>query len=176
MKNTEGELLPLGRVVGIHGLKGDLKVRVHSADPTALRAAVRVFLSRPGGEPAPHRVEQAVWHKAHLLLRLEGCRRAEDAQALVGYEVLLPAEELPELADDEFYWRELQGMTVIDRQRGELGTLQEIFNTAAHDIYVVQGRFGEILIPVVDEFILEVDVEQRRMLVELPEGLIGAEA
>jgi 16S rRNA processing protein RimM len=55
---------------------------------------------------------------------------------------------------------------------GELGTLDDLFTTAAHDIYVVNGRFGEVLIPAVDEFVVEVDLPGRRMSVDLPEGLV----
>jgi 16S rRNA processing protein RimM len=80
--------------------------------------------------------------------------------------------DLPDLADDEFYWFEIEGLTVVDRTRGEIGILEDMFSTAAHDIYVVRGRLGEILIPAVDEFVLGVDQEERRMTVDLPEGLV----
>ena len=67
---------------------------------------------------------------------------------------------------------QLQGLQVTDRTRGELGVLEELLETGAHDIYVVRGRFGEVMIPAVSQFIVEVDAESGRMTVDLPEGLV----
>ncbi len=173
MDRAEEELLLLGVVTGLHGLRGDLKVRLFSGDPAALLEARRVFLRRSGESARSYPVERAAVHKAQLLLRLAGCDSVEQAQPLVGPEVLMPAGELPELEEDEFYWYELQGMKVVDVERGEIGVLEDLLSTAAHDIYVVQGPFGEVMIPAVEGFVREVDLANRRMMVDLPAALIG---
>jgi 16S rRNA processing protein RimM len=174
MAPTEKEFHRLGVVTGTHGLRGDLKVRPDSGDPAALLAARTLFLRDRLGELLPYTPSKATPHKGAVLLRLHGLDSVEAVQPLVGCELLVVASELPPLGDDEFYWHDLQGLTVVDRNRGELGTLEDFFTTAAHDIYVVQGGLGEILIPAVDEFILEVDVAAKRLLVDLPDGLLPA--
>ncbi len=168
----EDKLFLWGTVVGTHGLRGDLKVRSQSGDPASLLDAQEVFLRRPGGEAKVHRPARITVHKGMVLLRLEGAEDINAVQDLIGCEVLMPFSDLAELPEDEFYWHQLEGLLVVDRQNGELGVLEDMFTTAAHDIYVVRGRFGEVLIPAVKEMVLTVDLEERRMEVDLPEGLI----
>jgi 16S rRNA processing protein RimM len=166
------ELLRLGVVTGTHGLRGDLKVRPLTDEPLALLAAHKVYLRGRQGELTACRVAAVKAHKATVLLRLQGLENIDAVQAMVGCEVLMPRSELPALTNDEFYWFELEGLSVVDRCRGDLGILEEMFSTAAHDIYVVRGRYGEVLIPAVGEFVVEIDRDGRRMLVDLPEGLV----
>lgn len=172
MGAAPGDLLRLGVVTGTHGLRGDLRVRPLTDDSSALLAAREVFLRDRQGELTACRVAEVKAHKAGLLLRLQGRENIEAVQSLVGCEVLMPRAELPELTDEEYYWFELEGMRVVDRRCGELGVLEEMFSTAAHDIYVVRGRYGEVLIPAVAAFVVEIDREGRRLLVDLPEGLV----
>lgn len=161
-----------GVVVGVHGLRGDLKVRPHSGDSEALLATHLVQLVLAGGTPREYPVTDSRVHKSWVLLRLAGLESLEAVEGLVGAEVLSPLSALAELEEGEYYWHQLEGMTVVDRRLGELGTLDAYFTTAAHDTYVVNGRFGEVMIPVVDAFICEIDPEARRMTVDLPEGLV----
>jgi 16S rRNA processing protein RimM len=166
------DLLRLGVVTGTHGLRGDLKVRPLADDPSALLAAHEVYLRDRQGKLTVCRVVAVKAHKAIVLLRLQGLENIDAVQPMVGCEVLMPRGELPALTDDEFYWFELEGLSVVDRRCGDLGVLEEMFSTAAHDIYVVRGRYGEVLIPAVEEFIVEIDRDGRRMLVDLPDGLV----
>lgn len=173
MGSADQELFQAGVVVGTHGLRGDLKVRPLTPGSTVLLETRTVHLGREGQEGVTaYRVDRAVVHKGQVLLRLEGRDSIESAAPLKGARVYMPLAELPELDDDESYWYELQGAEVVDRRLGSLGTLDDLFVTPAHDVYVVRGRFGEVLIPAVDEFIREFDEEARRLLVDLPLGLV----
>lgn len=171
MGNRTDELLLIGHVTGTHGLRGDLKVRP-GQDSESLLDAKCVFLRRAGGEPESHRPVRATRHKANILLHLQGLDDIDAVQRLVGCEVLLDRKDLAALPEDEFYWFQLEGLQVEDLHRGPLGRLDEVMTTAAHDIYVVHGPHGEVLIPAVAEFIAEIDPEAGRMLVDLPEGLV----
>jgi len=171
MQNVPVELLFIGRVVGTHGLRGDLKVRPEAGSESLL-AAESVVLKRSDGEMASHRPVRAVRHKGNILLRLEGLTSVEAVQPLVGCEVLVDRKGLPPLTADEYYWFQLEGLAVEDLRLGALGRLDEVMTTAAHDIYVVHGPYGEVLIPAVSAFIAEVDPAAGRMLVDLPEGLV----
>jgi 16S rRNA processing protein RimM len=172
MDAAPDDLLRVGVITGLHGLRGDLKVRPSAEDSSALLAAVEGFLRDRQGVLTAFRVAAVKLHKAMVLLRLQGRENIDAVQSLVGCEVLLHRSALPDLPDEEYYWFELEGLNVVDRRCGELGILEELFSTAAHDIYVVRGRYGEVLIPAVAEFIVEIDRVGRRMLVDLPEGLV----
>lgn len=172
MAGAEESLVRLGAVSGTHGLRGDLKVRPLSPDTPALLGARTVYLRREGGSAVAYRPVRASMHKGNVLLRLEGLARIEEVEPLLGSDVLVRRADLDVPPEGRHYWMDMQGMTVSDRTRGELGTLDDIFSTAAHDIFVVNGRFGEVLIPVVDEFLVDVDEDDRRLLVDLPEGLV----
>lgn len=173
MRPEEQDLSRLGVVTGTHGLRGDLKVRPLTPDAHALLDARTVFLRRDGEEPVAYRPDRASAHKAHILLHLEGMGHIDAVESLVGCDVLVRRDDLPAPPEGEPYWMDMQGMSVSDRTLGELGTLDDVFSTAAHDIYVVNGRYGEVLIPVVEEFMVEVDHDRRRLLVDLPEGLVA---
>ena len=164
-------LFPAGVVIGVHGLRGDLKVRPLSGDSTALDSVKEVTL-RGTTKSSLHKVQKAARHKGNLLIHLEGVTSVERAEEFIGCDVLISHDDLRELPEDEFYWFQLEGLRVDDCQLGDLGTIIEIFTTPAHDILVVRGPRGEVLIPVVDAFILKIDEEAKVMHVDLPEGLV----
>jgi len=173
MTEISSEWFAVGAVVGVHGLRGDLKVRPLTADSDALTYASRLLLvDRKGNELSvvPLRVAP---HKGNQLLRLRGMEHIDAVEGLVGREVRMRYEDLPKLADDEYYWHQLQGLQVVDRQRGTLGRLDDLLATGAHDVYVVNGRFGEVLIPAVGRFVLAIDLDAGIMSVDLPEGLVA---
>ena len=175
MDSRSESLLEIGKIVGTHGLRGDLKVRLSSNDPEVLLATEQVFFHLPTGEMLTVKPVRQSLHKGQVLLRLQDYDSINLVEHMVGGRVMLPQDQLPELDDDEFYWEQLQGLQVIDRQRGLIGRLQQMFTTAAHDTYVVKGEYGEVLIPAVAQFVLEIDLQEQIMHVDLPDGLIPQE-
>jgi len=165
------EFLLVGVVAGTHGLRGDLKVRP-LAGLCPLAVDKIVFLRLADREPEAHTPVRVASHKGGYLLRLQGFEHIDSVQRLVGAEVLMRRQDAPEPEPDEFYWGEVQGFAVRDLNLGELGTLDDTFSTAAHDIFVVNGAYGEVLIPVVEAFLVEVDRAQESIVVDLPEGLV----
>jgi 16S rRNA processing protein RimM len=165
-------LLEIGTIVGTHGLKGDLKIRLKSGDPDLLLTMKQVHLRLPTGEMLEVDISRQILHKGQVLLRLHNYGSINLVEAMVGGHILIEKDLLPELGDDQYYWGDLKGLEVVDRERGDIGRLHDLFTSAAHDTYVVKGRFGEVLIPAVRQFILDVDLDGRVMQVALPEGLI----
>lgn len=172
MTLSDNELFDFGTIVGLHGLRGDLKVIPHVAGANFLSHAQSISLRDQSGSLASYALDRTSAHKGNVLMRLAEVGSVDQAEGLVGMSVLMPLADLPELPDGKYYWHEVQGFTVFDRHRGEIGLLQGLFTTAAHEVYEVNGRFGEVLIPVVDKFIVDVDLEEKRIQVDLPEGLI----
>ncbi|MEE4253350.1 MAG: ribosome maturation factor RimM [Desulfuromusa sp.] len=165
-------LLEIGDIVGTHGLRGDLKVRLKSGDPDLLLTLEHVYLRLPTGKVSNVAITRQILHKGRVLLRLQGYDSIDSAESIIGSQVLLAEDMLPDLGEDEYYWGQLEGLQVIDQQQGEVGTLRDLISTAAHDTYVVNGCFGEILIPAVHQFILGIDLQAGIMRVDLPDGLI----
>jgi len=165
-------LLEIGDIVGTHGLRGDLRIRLKSGDPDLLLTMKTICLRLPTGKVANIEITRQILHKGRVLMRLQGYDSIDLAEQIVGSLVLLAEEMLPDLHDDEYYWGQLEGLQVVDQQRGEVGKLQQLLSTAAHDTYVVNGCFGEILIPAVHQFVLEIDLKAGVMRVDLPDGLI----
>lgn len=163
-------LHPLAVVVGTHGLRGDLKIKSHLGDQAALQAASCCCLRRQQTVSDCLRIRRTVPAKGWLQISLDGVDRVEQAEALIGAEVLIDPAALRR-TDGELFWFELKGLRVVDAARGPIGQLADMFETAAHAIYVVEGPYGEILIPVIPAFVGAADLEQGQLAVDVPDGL-----
>lgn len=173
-RNTES-LLEIGTIVGTHGLRGDLKVRLSSGDPDLLLSIEQVELLMPDGRMLALDISRQVLHKGQVLLRFQGYDSINQVESMVSGKIMFAENKLPKLAEDEYYWGQLNGLQVFDRTRGDIGRVSSLFSSAAHDTYVVNGPYGEVMIPAVRQFILEIDPEGRSMKVDLPEGLLPEE-
>lgn len=172
MLEANTDIFEAGKIVGVHGLRGDLKVFPHSKEPDALLAARQVQLSVTGQPATVYPVANSRLHKGRVLLRLQGLEHISKVEHLVGAQVFLTYDQLPQLAEGEHYWYQIEGMSVVDKTLGLLGTLQGYFTTAAHDTWVIQGPFGEVMMPAVEAFICDIDESQQTIHVDLPEGLV----
>jgi 16S rRNA processing protein RimM len=164
---TGQTLIVIGEVVKSFGIRGEVKVRPFTESLELFRNAEILFLDGVRFEVTSFRV-----HKGSPLLALQGVDDPDKAQALRGRLVQTEADRLPELGEDEYYWRDLIGMRVIDMQDRTLGTVSAIIRTGANDVLEVHGDFGEILLPVIDAVVREVHRERNCIMVDPLEGLI----
>jgi 16S rRNA processing protein RimM len=172
MVNGSDTLIEIGQIVATHGLRGDVKVRLNSGDPEVLMAVDQVTLRLPAGGLLDLDIVRKIKHKGQVLLRFKDHESINEAELFIRSQVLVTEDELPELKDGELYWRQLQGLKVVDQVHGDIGVLNNIYSTAAHDTYVVEGCFGEVLIPAVKQFILDINLDVGVVSVSLPEGLV----
>jgi 16S rRNA processing protein RimM len=166
--STEDALIQVGKITRTHGTRGELKVLPGEGSSGAWREAEVVFL---GSES--FRVRSVRGGGRFAILALEGVDTLESAEALKGRQVFVSRDQLPEAEPGSFYAGELEGLTVVTAQGRVLGVLEEIFDNGAHEIYVVRDKAKEILLPVVDGVVVEVDLDAGRMVVEPPQGLPG---
>ena len=169
---ADEELMAVAVVAGTHGLRGDLKLRPLPTAAPALPKLHELYLRAPDGTCSLQRVVQCKAHKQHLLVRLAGLESLDLIQPLVGQTVLARCRDFPALPPDQHYWHELEGLTVVDRQRGPLGQVSGLFATGAHEILSVDGPLGEILIPFIPQFVLHTDLAAGELQVDLPDGLV----
>ncbi len=172
----------LGRVVGAHGVRGELRVRWLGDGPGNLLAVDEVDLADPArgpDDPTPrHRrvTGGGLGRQGEVRLALEGVEDRDAARALLGCWVAVPSEALPPLPEGEFYWYELVGCRVETAAGEPLGTVEELWETGAHDVLVVRDAAGRRhLVPAAREILREVDRAGRRLVVDPPEGLLEPE-
>jgi 16S rRNA processing protein RimM len=163
--------LPIGKVVKAHGLKGHLKVIPYGDTLSSLATGekITVFLS-DGTSLQLSTLEIRPHQKAFLLLSRE-ISTVEEARNLVGAELCVPESRLPPTGSDEYYWYQLLGLAVLSTDGHKLGILEDIIETGSNDVYVVRRGGEEILVPALQEVVLEVDLQRRLMIVDLPETL-----
>lgn len=156
----------MGRVAAPYGVQGWLKVQPFTEKVDALLGYPTWWLTGRG-EVTPHRLLEGREHSGVLIARLEGIASREDAAAWRGVDVSVPREALPEVEDNEVYWYDLVGLTVVNRRGELLGTVKSVEDNGAHPILRVTGvEGGERLIPMVAAFVEGVDLEANRIDVD----------
>lgn len=167
----ESEPVLLGKIIATHGVKGQLRVFLFSGEFSSIAGLDTVMVKAPNRGMETFEVAAAARHGKKVLLTLKNYDNVNQVLHLVGRELYVERDQLPELPEGEYYWRDLVGLRVVTDQGEMLGTLTEIIATGSNDVYVVQGREREYLIPALEEVVLEVNLDDGVMKVSPPEGL-----
>jgi len=165
------ETVLLGKVVATHGIRGQLRVVLYSGDFSSVEGLDSVMLKRQDGAIDTFPVAAVARHGKKVLLALRGFASINQVLDLVGRELCVRRDQLPELSEGEFYWCDLLGLRVVTDRGEPLGTLTDIIATGSNDVYVVRSGEREYLIPALEEVVREVDLDDRIMKVSPPEGL-----
>jgi 16S rRNA processing protein RimM len=171
MMSSFNETVLIGKVSTTHGVKGQLRVSPYSGDVDSLLAFRSIMVKTPGGEMETFTVEASKAHGKKVIITLKEFDNINQVLHLVGREVYALHDQLPVLSEDEYYWCELLGMQVVTDEGESLGELIDIIVTGSNDVYVVKGEGGELLIPALEDVVLDVDPAAKLMTVSLPEGL-----
>ncbi|HVO31525.1 MAG TPA: ribosome maturation factor RimM [bacterium] len=164
----------IGKIRAAHGIRGELKVETYDRGSTSLKKGKPLFVD---GEGAPRTITGVRPQRDWQLVTLERCESRNDAEALVGREVFLEREALPNLAAGEFYVSDAVGFAVVTKDGATIGTL-EGSNEAAQTLLVVRGAPGtpqagkEILVPCIEGIVLEIRAATRQVVIDPPEGLL----
>ncbi|MFD9999804.1 ribosome maturation factor RimM [[Kitasatospora] papulosa] len=165
--------LVVARIGRAHGIKGEVTVEVRTDEPELRLGPGAVLATEPAGT-GPLTIETGRVHSGRLLLRFEGVRDRSAAEALRN--TLLIAEVDPaELPDDpeEFYDHQLMDLDVVLGDGTEIGRITEISHLPSQDLFIVERPDGsEVMIPFVEEIVTEIDLEEQRIVIAPPPGLI----
>lgn len=167
----QGQVL-IGKIVGVHGTKGTNKIRSYAESLSVFAPGRTIFVRATGGPETSFEIDWVKPHTRTPLLSFKGVTEHSQAQALIGAELFIPKEELPELDEGAYYWVDLIGIAVFTKENEYLGRIESIIETGSNDVYVVKGDKTEVLIPALESVVKNIDLENKRMLVDLPEGLI----
>ncbi len=165
--------------MGRQGNKGELKVIPHTEFPERFDEMESIRLFRRD-EDEPYGVfclEGCRSHKGALILKLEGVDDISGAEQLRGMLIKISAEELTPLPPDRHYIFQLIGLECVTPSGEKLGKISDVLQTGANDVYVVEPYPGvtrqkEILIPVISDVVLQIDLENKRVVIKLLEGLL----
>ncbi|MCB0636993.1 MAG: 16S rRNA processing protein RimM [Lewinella sp.] len=163
------DLVEIGKLGKAHGLKGELKVAVPPEYEDAVLDATVIFV-KIGSQPIPHFVEY-VRGGGGLLIKLEEVNDKETANLLHGKTILLAADQLPAVAET-YPLPPWEGFLIEDEDDGPIGTIIELIEMPQQVLAAVDYQGREILIPLHEDLIVELDEEQKRIILQLPEGLL----
>ena len=162
----------LGKIVKKYSFKGEVLVKLDTDQPEIYNNLDTVFIELKN-KLIPFFIDQCQLHKSELLrIKFEDVITEEDADAIMKSELYLPLELLPKLEGNKFYFHEVIGFIVEDVNFGNVGIIKGINDTTSQALFEIDRNGIEILIPMNDQFIKKLDRNNKKILVETPEGLI----
>lgn len=163
------DLVSIGVVIKPQGRHGEVAVEPLSDRPDRFPELQEAFLPGPGGGAITARIDSCRPHKGRFLLKLHGVDSIDAAERLRGQELRIREESLAALGDGEYYHHQLLGLEVEDRKGIPLGTVVRLLETGGEaEVLVVEGEAGEMLVPLAVDFIVRVDLQSGRLVVEPP--------
>ncbi|MEK4435232.1 ribosome maturation factor RimM [Paenibacillus sp. FSL K6-2862] len=168
------EFMNVGKIVNTHGIRGELKIMPLTDFPEVRFAKnAELYLFTPDNHPVMVHVESARLHKNMYIVRLKEYGNINEVEKFKGGIAKVSKENLAELEENEYYFHQIVGCTVVTEEGENLGTISEILTPGANDVWVVKTAAGkEILLPVIDDVVLDVDVNEKLVKVHLMEGLL----
>jgi len=172
---SDSPLLPLGRIRKAHGIRGEVSVDYYADSPDLLSGGV--YLHRGASAPVQYEVASSRFHHGALLLRFKNIADRDAAEALRGYDLLVPEDRLPEPDDGTIYLHEIMGLRVLaeneDGTEAEWGVIAAVSEPAGQELWTISKENEEdILFPATPELVLGFDLEKRIVRIAPPPGLI----
>ena len=165
-------MLRVGVIASTHGVRGEVKVFPTTDDAKRFKELKKVILDT-GKEYIPMEIEHVKFFKNMVILKFKGYDNINEIEKYKSRDLLITRDQAVDLAPDEYFITDLIGLAVVSDQGVELGTLKDVLETGANDVYVVAMKDGkELMLPAIGDCILNVDLEQRRMEVHVLEGLM----
>lgn len=162
----------LGKIARKHSFKGEL-VLVLDTDEPQLYASLDAIFIELNGNLIPFFIEKSLLQKGNQLrVKFEGIDSEVDAESLLKHDAYLPLDLLPKLEGTNFYYHEVIGFTIEDQRHGNIGVITGINDRSAQPLFEVKKDELELLIPMIDEFIKEVDRKRKKVIVTTPDGLL----
>jgi 16S rRNA processing protein RimM len=169
----EPSFIVVGRLRRPHGVRGEIVLEVLTDFPERLRTGVTVFI---GPEHRPYLLRGRRPIDEGLLVAFRGLSNREEVLQLRNQEVFVRTDDLPALEEGEYYHHQIVGLRVINETGEVLGKVTDIIETGSNDVYVIRPESGrEILLPVLDKTILDVNLDRGELRVHLLPGLLPEE-
>ena len=162
----------LGKIAKKFSFKGEVLAYLDTDEPELYQNLESVFVEI-NKTLVPFFIESSSLHKEKFLrVRFEDIQTEAEADEIMGSEIYLPLSMLPKLEGTQFYYHEVIGFDVIDLMRGNIGKILAINDSGAQPLFEIDKNGTEILIPLIDDFIISLDRENKTITLETPEGLV----
>jgi 16S rRNA processing protein RimM len=160
----------IGKFRKPHGIRGEVRMTVLTDFPELIKLGQRIFV---GQKYQMYTIRSMRWHGGDLLIALEELEDRTAVEIFRNVMVYMKSEDMPETPEGEYYLHQLVGLNVITDEGDHLGRLKEVILTGANDVYLVDSPEGkEILLPAIEEVVLEINLEEGKMLVHIIPGLL----
>ena len=165
------QFLQVGVISSTHGIRGEVKVFPTTDDPLRFKKLKKVLLDT-GREQLELEVQSVKFFKQFVIVKFKGIDNINDIEKYKGKGLFFPREDAVPLDEDEYYIADLIGMEVFTED-GRFGVVKDVMETGANEVYIVESdEHGEVLIPAIRQCVLDINVEEKKMLVRLLDGLI----
>ncbi len=166
------QMLQVGVITATHGIRGEVKVYPTTDDATRFDDLKRVILDA-GKQQIPLEIQSVKYFKQFVILKFKGIDNINDIERYKRCPLLINREDAVDLEEDEYFISDIMGMEVYTEDGSLFGTLKDVMETGANDVYVIDSKdHGEVLIPAIKECILNVDEEAGKITIHLMEGLL----
>lgn len=167
-----GADLRIGVITRTHGIRGEVKVYPTTDSPLRFRELESVLLKTAGREKSL-RIDEVRFFKSLVILKFHGIDTMEEAERYKGAELYIDRSMGEPLGENEYYIADLIGLSVYDETGTCLGTVKDVLQTGANDVYVTERKGQkDLLLPAIRDCILNIDLEHSRMDIHLMDGLL----
>ncbi len=165
------EMFTIGKIVNTHGIKGELRVIPSTDDKKRFEKLKNIYIVSKN--TSEYEIETVRYHKEYVLLKLKGIDSINDAEFLKNTLIKIDRKDSLPLGKDEYYIRDLLDIEVTTDEGRNLGKIIDIIATGSNDVYVIESKESskQMLIPAIKDVIIKVDIENKKMIVKLLEGL-----
>ena len=166
------DMLQVGVITQTHGVRGEVKVFPTTDDVNRFKKLKQVILDT-GEETMPLEIQSVKFFKQFVILKFKGIDNINDIEKYKRCSLYVTREHAVALEEDEYFIADMIGMEVCTEDGNIFGTLKDVIETGANDVYVIENaEHGEVLVPAIKECIRSVDIEKGQMMIHLMDGLI----
>jgi 16S rRNA processing protein RimM len=165
------DLFEIGRVLKPRGLKGQMRCFSFLSSHGFASPLTEVYFRTDKGISESHPLQDIIFSGKFFFLSVAGIDSSETAGEMSGADVLASSVHLHPLEEDEYYWKDIIGLDVVTETGQLLGKVESVFSTGSNDVYVCRNAREEILLPAIKDVVIKVDLAEKRIVVNLLEGL-----
>lgn len=155
----------IGKISAVFGVRGQVKVFSYT-EPRENILKYTPWMLGSAGQWQTWEVKSGQRHGKGVIARLDGCDDRDQAFSLVGKEIAIDRQQLPEVGENEYYWSDLQGLAVITTQGVKLGVVSHLFETGANDVMVLEGESQHLVPYILGQVVIEVDLGASQIIVD----------
>lgn len=172
MMSAKPELYAVGRIVKAHGVKGEIVVQAMTNSLQRFVKLKRAFIGRVSKDVRPVRIENASVGGRGVRVKLAEINDRTTAEGLRGEIIFVDKEERIRIPKGTFFIHDIIGLRVVDEEGNSIGVVKDVLQLPAHDVYVIDSKGREVMVPAVKEFIKQIDIGAGTMKVKLIDGLV----